>query len=1081
MNNIPYTRALALSALASTCALAQTAQAQLQPNTLKCEYAVNPLGLDEARPRLSWLLSPLNPTRRGARQSAYQILVASSESSLRAGRGDLWDSGRIQSNAQNQIEYAGRALAPRRRAFWKVRAWDENGKPGSWSTEAWWESGLGEGAGRQNWGAQWIAPRSERAQSDLGSARWIWSSQGAQNNAEGGTRLFRWSFETPADLGAASLILTADDSWTLWINGQQVARSGNDEFEWKKIESRDISKYLRPGRNTIAVQAANAAAGPAGLLARLEWKSAQGSQVLASDKSWKTSAPLPANANWQAPEFDDSNWQAAVELGSYGIGPWGDFAAQGTPDERYLRREFSLAKPIRRARLYATALGVYEARLNGRKVSRDVFAPGWTDYKKRVQYQSYDVTSLVRRGSNALGFALGDGWFCGKVGLTSGAVYGTRPLLLCRLEVEHTDGSRSIIGSDGSWKSAKGPTMRADMLDGESFDARASSAIWDTPVYDDSRWARASVASGREGKVDLDSIAIEAQRGPSVRVTQEIKPRAVREAAPGKWVFDLGQNMVGWARLQVLAPRGTKISLRFAEMLNPDGTIYTANFRGARCLDEYTARGGGLEVWEPSFTFRGFRYVEVSGLSSPPNLSTITGVVAHSDTPLAGDFQCSSELVNQLQRNIVWGQRGNFLSVPTDCPQRDERLGWTGDAQIFVATSAYNADVAAFFGKWMVDVEDAMRGDAFTDVVPDVCCGAGSAAWADAGVIVPWSIYRAYGDKRILEKHYGAMARFIGWCWTNSKDGIRPAQGYGDWLQIGADTPKDVLATAYFAYSTQLMARAAQVLGKPEDARRYQGEFERLKSAFNAAFVSSDGRIKGNTQTVYLLALRFGLLPENGRAQASKYLTDDIAAKNGHLSTGFVGVGYLNPVLTSSGRSDVAYGLLLNDTFPSWGYSIRQGATTIWERWDGWTKEKGFQDAGMNSFNHYSLGSVGQWMFESVAGIGADESRPGFEHILLRPQIDPRLSWARAHHDSIRGRIQAGWQKQNGILTYAVTIPANSSATLWLPNAQNAPVREGGVAVNAVNKALGVRSLGREGEASKFELGSGTYRFEVRA
>ncbi len=1039
---------------------------------------MNPLGLDEPRPRLSWLLSS-SSSARGARQSAYQVLVASSEAKLRANRGDLWDSGRVASNAQNQIVFAGRPVRPESRAWWKVRAWDQAGKRGAWSPAAWWESGLGTSSSpaRLSWGARWIAPRSTQAAPDLGSARWIWTGEGSVQSAmPAGTRLFRYSFQAPADLSAASLQLTVDDTWTLWINGQQVAQSGADEFEWRNFAPRDILQFLKPGRNTLAVQAVNRDS-TAGLLARLELKGAGQAQVLASGKAWKWSAEAPAN--WQGTGFDDAAWSAATELGAYGIEPWGAFASTAsTPRDRYLRRAFTVSKPIRRARLYATALGLYQASINGQPVSHDSFAPGWTDYKKRVQYQSYDVTGLLRRGPNALGVTLGDGWYCGHVGLNSRPVYGTRPLLMCRLEVEHTDGSRAVIASDGSWRSSSGPLARADLIDGESFDARQSNAAWDTAAFDDRSWQAASTVSGREGAVDVDAIKIEAQRGPGVRALQELKPRSVRQAAPGRWVFDLAQNMVGWARLQVLEPRGTKITLRFAEMLNPDGTIYTANYRGARCLDEYTCQGGAREVWEPRFTFRGFRYVEVSGLSSAPGLSTITGVVAHSDTPPAGDFVCSSPLVNQLQRNIVWGQKSNFLSVPTDCPQRDERLGWMGDAQIFVATAAYNADVAAFFDKWMVDVEDAQREGAFADVSPDVCCGAGTAAWADAGVIVPWSIYRAYGDTRILEQHYGAMSRFIAWCWEHSKDGVRPAEGYGDWLQIKADTPKDVLATAYFAYSTQLMARIAHVLGKEGDARRFQGEFERIKAAFNTAFVASDGRIKGNSQTDYLLALRFNLLPENLREEAAKYLSQDIAAKGGHLSTGFVGVGYLNPVLTQVGRSDVAYGLLLNDTFPSWGYSIRQGATTIWERWDGWTQDKGFQDAGMNSFNHYSLGSVGQWMFESVGGIGLDTRRPAFEHILIRPELDSRLSFARASHDSIRGRIESSWSRSNGMLTLAVTIPANTSATVWLPNASNAPVLEGGA---PVAQASGVQPAGREGNASKFEIGAGSYRFQTRA
>ena len=740
----------------------------------------------------------------------------------------------------------------------------------------------------------------------------------------------------------------------------------------------------------------------------------------------------------------------------------------------YLRKSFTAAKSVARATLFATARGVYELTLNGSRVSNAVLAPGWTDYTRRIAYQTYDVTDQILSGENALSAALGDGWYCGYVGFGNERNhYGDTPQLLLQLNIEYADGSQDSVVSDGSWQGATGPILYSDMLMGEWYDARREPTDWQ-PVQTAAR----------------DHVALVPQDDPPVRVTEELTPRAITEPTPGTFLFDLGQNMVGWARLTVEGPAGTEVRLRFAEILNPDGTLYTTNLRAAKQTDTYILRGGGVETWEPRFTFHGFRYVEVTGLPGTPTLDAITGCVVHSDTPPAGTFECSNGLVNQLQRNIVWGQRGNFLSIPTDCPQRDERLGWMGDAQIFVRTATCNMDVHPFFVKWMQDVEDAQTPDGgFPDVAPRLGglphfgpVGTGSPAWGDAGVIVPWTIYQVYGDAEILRRHYAAMAQWITFLHTANPNLLwteRVGHDYGDWLSIAADTPKDVLATAYFAYDVSLMARIADVLGHADDAQKYRQLFADIKAAFNAAFVTNDGRIKGDTQTCYVIALRFDLLPAPLRPLAAKHLVDDIASKGGHLSTGFVGVGYLCPTLTEAGYNDVAYQLLLNETFPSWGYSIRHGATTIWERWDGWTEEKGFQDPGMNSFNHYSLGSVGEWLYRYVAGIDTDPAHPGFAHILIHPHPHPGpgLTHARAEYQSIRGRIVSEWKKDSGVLTLDVSIPANTTATVFLPAGEAATTTEGG---HAIADDAGVSFLRREGEAAVYEVPSGTYRFEVR-
>jgi alpha-L-rhamnosidase len=877
----------------------------LQPISLRCEYRADPLGIDAPAPRLFW---ELVSDRRGARQSAYQILAASSPDALAAEGGDLWDSGKVASVQSIHVPYAGAALTSGQRVFWKVRVWDEGDQASEWSESAFWQMGL---LSPQDWTAQWIS--------------------------------------------------------------------------------------LPPARPHIDL------------------------------------SPAP-----------------------------------------FLRREFAVGKAVARATVHATALGVYCLRLNGQSVSEDHFAPGWTDYRRRVPYQTYDVTGLVQQGTNALGAALGDGWYAGYIGFENKrANYGPFPRFLAQMTIEYADGTTETVGTDGDWRGATGPILYSDMLMGEAYDARLEMPGWDAPGFDDARWRPVHVLPAPQG------AALVAQIDPPVLLTEELPARSVTQPIPGSHLFDLGQNMVGWARLKVQGPAGTVVQLRFGEVLQPDGSLYVANLRAAKATDTYILKGGGPETFEPHFTFHGFRYVEITGYPGEPGLAAVTGCVLHSDISRTGTFECDNALVNQLVQNIDWGQRGNFLSIPTDCPQRDERLGWMGDAQIFVRTAAGSRDVAAFFTKWMDDVTDAQSPEGgFPDVAPRlVDLSDGAPAWGDAGVIVPWTIYQVYGDTRLLETNYAAMARWIEYLSSVNPDGLwtkRRNNDFGDWLSIAADTDKEVLATAYFAYDTSLMARIASVLGRTEDAARYEALFEKIKAAFNAAYVSEDGRLKGDTQTAYVLALRFELLPDAMRPPAAKRLVADIEAKGGHLSTGFVGVGYLCPVLTDAGYADVAYRLLLNETFPSWGYSIKQGATTIWERWDGWTEEKGFQDVGMNSFNHYSLGSVGEWLQRCVAGIDTDPDAPGFAQIHLRPHPSRRLASVRASFDSLHGRVASAWAWEGDTLRWNVVVPANTTATVSVPTDDPASVQEGG---RPADGAEGLQRLRAEDGFAVFAAGAGTYRF----
>ncbi|HXG68532.1 MAG TPA: family 78 glycoside hydrolase catalytic domain, partial [Blastocatellia bacterium] len=862
---------------------------------LKCEYAVNPLGIDAPQPRLSWILQS---NRRGAMQTAYQILVASRPELLKSDRGDLWDTGKVASDQSIHIAYAGQALKSGMRAYWKVRVWDEQGRPSPYSEPAWWEMGLLQ---PEDWKAQWIAfppAKSQGAPLSLEDANWIeYSEEDAKNKTPDGGRLFRRAFELPADskIKSARLLTTADGNFRLRVNGEWISAGGSG------VSLTELKHFLAPSKNELGLMTTGNTRRviarlvvefenrePFALSTDADWEVSKQAQEDRASDAFKGTEWKPAQVSAEAQEkLTDARKAAQNEaLNRVPMGP-----------SPYLRKQFNIAKPVRKARLYATALGLYECYLNGRRVGQDVLAPGWTDYKKRVMYQTYDITPMLQRGDNTAGLILGDGWYAGYIGWGHQRNhYGPHPMALAQINIEYEDGTTEIIPTDPSWKGAYGPILSSDFLMGEVYDARQEIPNW---------CENGSSATGWHPIPEIRSPAVKlvAQRGLPVRRTQELRPKKISEPAPGRFIFDLGQNIVGWARLKVKGKAGDTVRLRYAEMLNPDGTLYTLNLRSAQSADRYTLKGGGEEIFEPRFTFHGFRYVEVTGYPGKPPLDAITGVVVHSDIPPTGSFQCSNPMVNQLQSNIDWGQRGNFLSIPTDCPQRDERLGWMGDAQIFARTACFNRDVAGFFTKWMVDVEDAQSAEGgFPDVAPRlVDMRDGAPGWGDAGVIVPWTVYQCYGDTGIIARHYEAMAKWINYIDSANPDHIwrnRVNNNFGDWVAVNSQTPKPVLSTAFFAYSTRLMAQMARAIGKMEDAKKYEELFQAIKAAFNKEFVRPDGRITGNTQTCYALALRFDLLPEDKRAAAARYLVEDIEKNGGHLTTGFLGVAHLLPALT---------------------------------------------------------------------------------------------------------------------------------------------------------------------------------------
>lgn len=741
--------------------------------------------------------------------------------------------------------------------------------------------------------------------------------------------------------------------------------------------------------------------------------------------------------------LDKTDWQAQW-IGA----PW--LGGPKTPSPcPYLRKDFRVGSgavvraagtasgsaTVRFARLYVTALGLYECSLNGQRIGDEVFAPGWTDYRKRIPYQVYDVTKLLRRGVNQFDAILGDGWAVGYVGWNDRQYHMDRPQLLAQLEVTFADGSRQVIATDESWQAAQGPLLEADFLVGESYDARLKPTRWQ-PVI----------------QFPAPAAPLVARRGPPVRKIKELTPVAPPKKVAGKWRYDLGQNMVGWVRLKVRGEAGKTVTIRFGEVLDAMGNLYTENLRGIRATDYYTLAGKGTETWEPRFTFHGFRYIEVAGLQPV----SVTGVVVYSDTPLTGEFSCSDKLINQLQQNIQWGQRGNFIEVPTDCPQRNERLGWTGDAQVFCRTAAFNMDVAGFFTKWQDDLADAQlpNGD-IPSVAPDVLGGnEGGPAWSDAVIICPWTIHLCYGDTQLLRSHYPSLRRFVDCLRQQSRDLIRAHdgakwQGFGDWLaQDGSGnsfggTPKDLIGTAYFAHSARLLAEIAQRLGHRDDVARYQHLSDRVRRAFQRRFVTPAGLVGNGSQTCNVLALHFDLLPAKLRPVALDHLVRDIEQRGNKLSVGFVGSSYLPWVLSDNSRLDVAYKLLFQKQWPSWLYAVTQGATTIWERWDGWTHDKGFQDVGMNSFNHYAYGAIGAWLYAVVAGLQLDPAQPGYKHILIQPQPGGGLKNARATLRTPYGVAAVAWKITAGKFTLQVTVPPNTTATVQLPDGKRHLVAAG--------------------------------------
>lgn len=752
---------------------------------------------------------------------------------------------------------------------------------------------------------------------------------------------------------------------------------------------------------------------------------------------------------------------------------------------QYFRKEFSTQKPIKSARVYATSLGLYELYLNGNKVGDDLFTPGYTSYHKRLQYQTYDVTKMLAQ-DNAIGAIVGDGWYRGNIGWTGGyAHYGKQLALLVQLQVEYMDGTSETIVSNSDWKASYGPILESDMYNGEKYDARLEMDGWSNIGFDDSQWVKVEI-------LDHSKDILVAPQGPPVKAIEEVKPKKIITTPKGETVLDLGQNIVGWARMKVQGKKGDKVTLKFAEVLDKEGNFYTTNLRRAEATDIYTLKGSGEEVFEPHFTSHGFRFIKVEGYPGALDVDDITGIVVHSDIAPTGSLITSDPLINQLQSNIQWGQKDNFLDIPTDCPQRDERAGWTGDAQVFSMTAVYNFNVAGFYTKWLKDLAVDQHEDGLVpNVVPDILTGGkgvsamgGATGWADASVIVPWTVYQSYGDVRILKEQYPSMKGWVDYMIRKSGDDYLwndPKHWHwGDWLAYNADKPdyngsvteKDLIATAYAYYSTTLLSKIAAVLGKNEDNEKYQEHAKKVKEAFIQEYITPNGRLVSHTQTAYALAISFDLIPENLKKKSAQYFARDIE-KFRHLTTGFLGTPLLCSTLSDIGRADLAFMLLNRKEFPSWLYPVTQGATTIWERWDT-QKPDGTIIEGMNSFNHYAYGAIGEWLYNYVAGVGIDVENPGYKRVLLSPHPGGGLTNANAEFLSMYGKVKSSWKINDGKFEYEVIIPSNSTGLVTLPQATLSDVVESG---KPLNGAKGIVGSSQKGEDVILELGSGQYSF----
>ncbi len=1076
------------------------------PVELRVDNLANPLGIDDPTPKFSWQLSDAEP---GAKQTAYEVLVASSLELLAQGKADVWDSGRVESAQSLNVRYGGPALKPSSRYLWCVKLWGADGKAYGASRTVQWETGL---MSQDAWKAQWIGYETpEEATVRHALAEWIANPDAKSPAIAKDTEqhfAYRTTITLPHAVRFAALYATGQDTVAAWVNGAQALTENPlppwKQMPWKKFVRAEVTANLSAGKNTIAVEALHYVVNPNGMatddappmIATLVVEYKDGTWAsFASDAEWKTA--LHAADGWHDKSFDDMSWKAAVVWQplsgkrSEALGePW-------IPDSvKALRRGFAVSAPIKSARLYATAFGAYEMFLNDKRVGDQVLAPGWTDYRERVIYQTYDVTNMVTQGENAVSAWLAPGWYETPLEwFQQPNNYGvTPPALRAELRIEHTDGSVEWVTTDDQWRAHAPDYFRSEIYDGETqLDGTSNPQSGMEPPSLIVDWNRVEL-------IDPKPAVIEAQDFPPIRVERTMHAVSVTEPKPGVFVYDFGQNFSGVEHYEFSGVETPKLQFRFAEVLNSDGTIYTDNLRTAKVTDHLMFTGAqAADGFTPQFTFHGFRYAELTGVARAPGKDSLTALVFHTDARWTVKLETGSAMINQLWSNILWGQRSNFVGVPTDCPQRDERLGWMGDAQVFWRTASYNMDLAAFSRKFAADMRGTQAGSPYYGIFSPGTVRPheeSAAAWSDAGVIVPWTSWLQTGDTSIIEQNWDAMTKYLDaiaaanpdFLWKNEY-----GQPFGDWLSPEGKTDERLLATAYWAWDVQLMEQMARATGRTAEAEKYFELFQETRAAFQKQFVRGDGFVAGadnspsqfgvinnpnakseggDTQTGYVLALHMNLLPDAQRAAAAKRLVDKIEANHDLLATGFLGTPYLLEELTKAGYAKLAYTLLLNTQYPSWGYMVTHGATTMWERWNG---DQMMNDPAMNSFNHYAYGAVADWMYRYAAGVDTMPADPGFHTVVLHPVFDERLGHIAFDYDSVYGPIHSDWTVTGATVVWHVTIPANTTGWLPMSAEEAAKYKLDGVALGG-NSRLKTETRGGQ---SGFALESGNYGFEV--
>ncbi len=1041
--------------------------AMLRADHLRCEYLVDPIGVDTPTPRLSWKLAESNPAVKSVVQNGYRILVATSPKLLSPAKADLWDSGKVHSRSTFGIVYHGKPIRTDQTVFWKVQVQDGAGNRSTWSKPATWTAG-------PKWVAKWIQyptvlTEAKDTQPNNGyhggeasredDVQWVQIDLGKSvpiqeiqlyparpfDYADTPGFLFpvRFNIQTSEEPEFKSPSRLADFSEKDFVNpgASAVSIPCNGQGRYLRLT---VTKLKRRDAHTFSYALAE-------LVVNSHLKNVALNRSVTADKSTESGA-------WSKARLVDG------DCVSHDLKPLPALPAT------MVRREFTVKSVPSKAHLFITALGAYEVTLNGKRVGTQLLAPEWTDYRDRVQYQGYDVSKLLKPGANVIGITLGDAWYAGRIAWFPRGMVGRLPSVACQLSVD----DETVVQTDGKWSSSNaGPIRSSDILDGEFFNANLAQTGWNRTGFTlTPDWKPVRLA----GK---GSPKIVCQPNEPIEVHARLKPIAITEPKKGTYVVDLGQNMVGWAKVRLKGRAHLTARIRYAEVLSEDGNIYTENLRTAAQTDFYTFASSKPEEFEPHFTYHGFRYVEISNVTSKPDLEDVTGLVFNSHSPEVSTFHCSDAMLNRLWQNILWTQRANLMSSPTDCPQRNERLGWMGDIQAFGQTAVFNMNMNGFFAKWSQDLRDAQNSSGlYPEYVPwpsPKDSAIGSPAWSDAGVFVPWLAYQNYGDGQLLQDHYTSAKRYVDFLHAHNPNGLwlkERGHDFNDWLNgdtliqkgwptKGGAVPPEVLATAFMARSTEIVEQMARELGRAKDAKHYGDLARKCRRSFCEAFVDAQGRIKGDTQAGYALALNFNLLPDELRGNAVKRMVESVARYDNHISTGIQSTHRLMLELTRWGHNDLAYKLLMNRTFPSWGYTIDNGATTIWERWDGYVKGRGFQNPGMNSFNHWAIGSVGEWMMKVIGGI-TPGNQPGWSHPVIQPIPGGGITSSEAAYDSIRGKISVSWKLSGSKFHLSVTVPPNVTATVVMPFPH-----------------LNVK--GKLESKHTYEIGSGIHQFECAA